>query len=570
VDRLNSLLSKNGIGGKNGSEESRAYFALRGKDVVLVANTVVDGKEVSSRDKIAEAFSKIDAMLSDPFSKALTEFESRIDELNRDYQEGTNDVFRLMDTVVNLSGGRGGDRIYQGSIDSVRSVAAPTVAKFENFYLERMNALRPKIEAKTLSPAEMSELRVLESQKRRFSALMDSKLQSPEWVTKDVAVFLWETKGDMGRNAVEAVKGMAKGAFDAFFGGFILAYGLSTDPEVRKAMREAAGKAYDFCKENATDPEKFKDLFVATVAKEIDRVKKLPPKEQSNYIGQITGSVIASIAGIKLSKDLLTSNSLRIRTNADAAAELVAKKGIRKASDVRSWSDLEDYVMTIERVRMRESVDGGRLKKAIADIRTGRDSAAIKELPTAGGIRAKAEELIKSGGYVAEKGKFKKFTEDNLVDLGMEKARSANRLIREKFFPDSLVNRTESLGKDLSKIRKFHDFVDEKIITALRSKLSEFSAAAKEGSAKAAAATWQEARYQFELLKISIAPSPEGVLKFRAFIARADEVFPGISNAVEAASKSVDTLKYATVNVVADTKDQVGKILDFSKASYET
>ncbi len=77
-------------------------------------------------------------------------------------------------------------------------------------YADRMDVLRPKIDARNLSPSELAEVRILESQKRRFEALLGAKLERPKWITKDVAEFLWETKGDMGRNAVEFVKGVGK------------------------------------------------------------------------------------------------------------------------------------------------------------------------------------------------------------------------------------------------------------------------------------------------------------------------------------------------------------------------
>lgn len=187
----------------NGGPESKAYFTVRGKEVVLVANTIANGEEISSRKAIYEAFARIDELVSDPFSKTLSRLEAQMGEIHHNYQSSTNDVFRVMDTAVNAFGGEGGNAIYQRAIDKVRAEAAPHAGRFESRYFERMNSLRPKIEAKNLSLQELAEVRLLESQKRRFDALMGMKLQTPEWITKDVAVFLWDTKGNMVDYAVE-------------------------------------------------------------------------------------------------------------------------------------------------------------------------------------------------------------------------------------------------------------------------------------------------------------------------------------------------------------------------------
>jgi len=65
--------------------------------VVLVANTVAEGKEISSRDAICEAFAKIDKLLADPFSTALAGYDKEMKDISSSYQENTNDAFRVMD-----------------------------------------------------------------------------------------------------------------------------------------------------------------------------------------------------------------------------------------------------------------------------------------------------------------------------------------------------------------------------------------------------------------------------------------------------------------------------------------
>lgn len=65
---------------------------------------MVDGKPVSSRDAVLEAFSRIDAFVSDPFSQELATFESKVRDANREYHENTNDLYRIADALVNAIG----------------------------------------------------------------------------------------------------------------------------------------------------------------------------------------------------------------------------------------------------------------------------------------------------------------------------------------------------------------------------------------------------------------------------------------------------------------------------------
>lgn len=172
-------------------------------------------------------------------------------------------------------------------------------------------------------------------------------------------------------------------------------------------MSESASRAFEFCKQNATKPEKFYELFEETLAKECDRVKALPSGEQAQYIGQLTGTVLAALAGVRMSRDLLSSNTVRIRQNHSVAEALAVKRGIKKIADVRDWDDLEAYVRTIDRVRMRDGMNGEELARMVSSIRNGHDPSLVSKLPNAGGIRAKAKEIIENGGYVSDKTGFR-------------------------------------------------------------------------------------------------------------------------------------------------------------------
>lgn len=168
---MNGILKSKGIGGENGGTDSKAYFTTNGRDVVLVANTVVNGQSVSSRDAILDAFSKIDALIADPFSQELSKMEAKLREINHDYVSKTSDAGKIADMFVNFIGGEGEDTRHQASIDKVRLSASPIWAKFCKMYYERHEQLRPKIESKSLSQAEAVEVRILESQKSRFEAI---------------------------------------------------------------------------------------------------------------------------------------------------------------------------------------------------------------------------------------------------------------------------------------------------------------------------------------------------------------------------------------------------------------
>ena len=71
--------------------------------MVLVANTVAEGKDVSSREAVYEAFARIDKLLADPFSAALSSYDQRIKEISSDYAENTNDAFRVIDAGMNAT-----------------------------------------------------------------------------------------------------------------------------------------------------------------------------------------------------------------------------------------------------------------------------------------------------------------------------------------------------------------------------------------------------------------------------------------------------------------------------------
>lgn len=198
VSKLNRMLQAQGLGGRNGGSESRAYFVTDGREVLLVANSVVDGKEVSSRQALAEAFEKIDRLIADPFTVALAGYESRIGSISAEYAEATNDVFRGVDAVMNFTGKiakkvgsegwEGADASYERRVAAVRGEASETVRLFEKHYAKRLESIgKDRITSGNLTSDERQELAILQTQKVRFEKLKGAKLESPPWITAAVA-----------------------------------------------------------------------------------------------------------------------------------------------------------------------------------------------------------------------------------------------------------------------------------------------------------------------------------------------------------------------------------------------
>lgn len=217
VEKLNRMLKSNGIGGVNGGPESKAYFVTNGKEVVLVANTVAEGKEITSRDAVYEAFAKIDKLLADPFSKALSSYDEGIKSISSEYSEDTNDAFRVMDAGMNLSGSaarmlgfkgwEGGNKSYERRVDGVKTEAQAMGKLFERFYAERLESIgSERINSGNITKEEREELAVLESQKLRFEAVNGKKLSSPPWMTVELTKFIlaerkWDSVKNVGRMA---------------------------------------------------------------------------------------------------------------------------------------------------------------------------------------------------------------------------------------------------------------------------------------------------------------------------------------------------------------------------------
>lgn len=118
--------------------------------------------------------------------------------------------------------------------------------------------------------------------------------------------------------------------------------------------------------------------------KEFEKLMKLPSEQQSEAIGKITGNVIATLIGAKVTNVAIKSGKLRLKFKVaetpkkfKVATEEVKdpiKSTLRKRKksidstletkipariitdirEVKNWADLESFMSTVERVRFKE------------------------------------------------------------------------------------------------------------------------------------------------------------------------------------------------------------------------
>lgn len=590
VNRLNRMLRTQGLGGSNSGESSKAYFLTDGKEVLLVANSVVDGREVSSRQALADAFAKIDRILADPFTSALSDYEGRIREISAEYADNTNDAFRLADGFLNLTGKvakavgkegwEGADASYGRRIDSVRNEASATVRLFEKYYAERLGAIgKEKINSGKLSAPEREELALLETQKARFEKLKGAKLESPPWITVEVAkqILTKEGMADAGKQTYAAVKGIGYGVGKSvyesakffFYETPVFLYKYSADKEfssqVDQAVSEARASIAKYAKEHGT-AEIFTDFFKLlgqSISKEYESIKKLPPEEQAFRIGEIVGNVLLILAGPKLAKDALRSSAMRIKSSAEKIAALRAAGKVVEISKVRTWDDLESAVSHIKRIRGRG--EAGDLRMAVQKLRMGAPDADLKSLPNAGGIRDAANLLMKNGGYLPDD-QARKLA--NWVDQGVDLGKRAYRKTADlavSVAPDADISRKMKelslLGREFESLRGIHDAIDLKIVS-VRKRMSEFFSMK---TADSASFLLSDVRVQFaqlvSMVEASGVRNPKAAAIFAAFSSALEAAKP----VVHAVSDTVDSVKDGTSFLKRKVGAQVDGIVSLSE-----
>lgn len=195
---LNGVLKSKNIGGENGGNEHKAYFHVDNGSVVLVVNTLVNGKTNNNVGDIESLLSEIDVAFGKntiekktPVQKDrekteahaslghteqfLTQHESSLRSINNTYREETNDIFMATDAVVEWTGGTSGRQIYEKTYQNDQKIIHTEYLRFlESF------------QGKNLNPSDRLRF---EFSKRRFNALLSGKIESPEsfvhYVTHD-------------------------------------------------------------------------------------------------------------------------------------------------------------------------------------------------------------------------------------------------------------------------------------------------------------------------------------------------------------------------------------------------
>lgn len=376
AERLNGMLRKSGIGGVNGGSESKAYFMANGKEVVLVANTVAEGKEINSRTAVLDAFSKIEGMLFDPFSEDLRTAEDDLRKINLEYGNEANDAKRVLDFAANTSGSvakilgfkgwEGGDASFERRVETIKQRHAKMASLFQKYYVDTVASIGPdRIKAGTITEQERRDLSILEFQKKRYEAVTGAKLEVPESFVGYVL-----TEPSSLKHAGYAVAGIGWGAVKAvyesakfvvwdipkFLGSYAFSEKFRTD--VNDALSLAAHSISQYS-EGKNAKQMVADLFsmvAGEIKKQYAEIQKLPPEEQAFKIGEIVGNVLLILAGPKLAKDFLKSSALRVKSNFEAVKGLQKLGKVFEIKSVRTWDDLESFATTVQKIRGRKDL----------------------------------------------------------------------------------------------------------------------------------------------------------------------------------------------------------------------
>lgn len=426
INILNTLLQKKHIGGINGWAENKAYFKKHGDTIVLVLNTVVNGKKVDTMGDIDGILTKVDRLLIENTVagkiensfKRLAQYERQMLEINTSYRENTNDWFMLRDSFVDAVSGESGRKIYTDNFQSIqRNIAQER---------EKLLASLPSEEL------TLEDKRKLAFYQRQTEDLLGRRLEDVQSFT---GYLTKEKKLDSAKNALYAIKGIGEWAFEAITGTAVFLFLFATKPEIRDAVYWSIGSFYDYLKENYSDYDKLWGDFCTTLDKEFKKFEWLPDNQKAEAIGKITGNVMATILGAKGMSAAIKSGKLRLkfktpeelstakapktfkatevpRNNANSVSKKwkkrknnptetdMPKKNIANIDEVKNWADLESFVNTIDRVRFKEWLTGKVLQEMIDEVKQG--TRNIKDIPDYGGIRDVVDNLKRFGGVMPE------------------------------------------------------------------------------------------------------------------------------------------------------------------------
>lgn len=463
---LNEVLAKKGFGGENGGNTHQAYFHREGTSLLLIINTLIDGKPNSSIGDINTLLWEIDKVLPSSekiqenlvheniqssfrgYSTLLSRYENSLSKVNREYGEKYN----TLSAGLWLLGLDSEKNTHQRSMEDIQSKWATEYKKFLDYY-----------QGKDLSPQEQ---KMFSFQKARFEELLARKLENPELFIEYIA----DHKMQAVKYGWEGAKWTAEGIKDALLGSIELLYAFTTEPEVRDAVMKSGGEAGRYIKENCTEPKKVWDDFTRLFAKEMEKIRWLPAEEQAKLIGKITGNIIGTLMGAKAGKSFFHSNTLRIKYKAPKIGEGWVSIARKKISDAKTWNELYESVEQIDHIRFREGWNADVLREIIKDVEKGKRK--VSDLPLSGGLRKKVQKLKEFWGEIPEEIGLRG-VKNRVIKTGKEKT---GRVMEKwaELFKEALPEVTKELEQVSSflknKIGTGHDFIDIKI-AHLRSKI---------------------------------------------------------------------------------------------------
>ncbi|HBB27211.1 TPA: hypothetical protein DCZ36_01785 [Candidatus Gracilibacteria bacterium] len=490
ISILNTLLQKSKLGGSNGGTENKAYFKKHEGQIVLVLNTVVNGKKIDSFGDINAILANIDTLLiKNPIdskispekkeiasgeklqraNKRLAQYGHQIEEINNSYRENINDWFMVRDAVVEATGGESGKKIYGENIQSIqKNIEKDYKALFASFEGKELNA---------------DDAKKLAFYKKQTGILLGKRLEE---VQSFAGYLITEKKLDSAKNALYGVKGIGVGIIEGFTEGIVFAFLFLTNPELRDAVYVSVENFYDYLKENYSDYEKLWGDFLKKFEEGLKEIQGLPEKQQAEAVGKIFGNAIVAILGAKGMNAVIKSGKARLkfkqpetsdqnikfkatgktesnksfapRKQQKRASEKLEtktpKKIVTAIGEVKNWDDLESFVNTIDRVRFKEGLTGKKIQEIINGVRGG--TRSIKDIPNYGGIREVVDKLKRNADIMPEAMGMEKVMQatGKIVGTGMEKIQDTLPFKEaRKFLHKNILTGYDSIDIHITKLR---------------------------------------------------------------------------------------------------------------------
>lgn len=442
---------------------------------------------------------------------------------------------------------------------------------FKKYYLETVASIGPdRIKAGTITERERRDLSVLEFQKKRYEEVTGAKLEVPQSFVGYVL-----TEPASIKHAGYAVAGIGWGAVKAVYESakfvvwdipkFLGTYAFSEEfrSEVNEALSVAAHSIAKYS-EGKDAKQMVSDLFKMVsgeIKKQYAEIQKLPPEEQAFKIGEIVGNVLLILAGPKLAKDFLKSSALRIKSNFEAVKGLQKLGKVFEIKGVRTWDDLESFATTVEKVRGRKDLGGDEIRAIIKGIRSGDPAYSPGMLPKSGGFRDFAKALVKEGGYLSENTAQKLGSNwaDSIVD-GTKAAYRKTTEILHKISPERFSADLKEAGNEFRKIRKFHNYLDDKVVDIRESlgKMHKEIVAAKFSDAMVSLG---KLKHDLGAYLSGLVAAGEGTSEAASAARATLAKIPGYEATITALSGGVETAKKGVSEIVEGTSARAKAVM---------